>query len=275
MIYTGEFLNEISFPVGGIGCGCIGLAGNGSLIDWEIFNRPNKGSRNGYSHIAVKLKSQSGTYTKVLNSDLNTELTGHYEKSKFTGFGFGPSSMTMSGFPHFRRCVFTGEFPIAKLDFSDDDFPGPVSLTAFNAFIPLDSKNSSIPAAFYEISYTNDSENPVEFQCAFSLANPFEASENSTVVQGDITSVKLSYAGKTQTDPGYGDISLSCIDPTFVQEYWYRGVWQDGISTFWNEFAYTDRLTERRYAQPGSFDTCSILKSVTLSPGVSGVLPSA
>ena len=47
MKYENESLNEISFPLGGIGTGSIGLAGNGRLIDWEIFNRPNKGSVNG------------------------------------------------------------------------------------------------------------------------------------------------------------------------------------------------------------------------------------
>jgi len=36
MLYRDEFLKEISFPIGGIGSGCIGLAGNGRLVDWEI-----------------------------------------------------------------------------------------------------------------------------------------------------------------------------------------------------------------------------------------------
>ena len=47
MIYTGEHLRAISFPLGGIGTGSIGLRGNGQLFDWEIFNRPDKGSLNG------------------------------------------------------------------------------------------------------------------------------------------------------------------------------------------------------------------------------------
>ena len=54
MKYTGRKCNEISFPLGGIGTGSIGLKGNGALIDWEIFNRPNKNSVHGYSHFAVK-----------------------------------------------------------------------------------------------------------------------------------------------------------------------------------------------------------------------------
>lgn len=56
-IYKGSKTKEISFPLGGIGTGCIGLSGNGRLMDWEIFNKPNKGSANGFSHFAVKVES--------------------------------------------------------------------------------------------------------------------------------------------------------------------------------------------------------------------------
>ena len=41
-LYTGDRTSQISFPLGGLGTGCIGLAGNGRLIDWEIFNRHAK-----------------------------------------------------------------------------------------------------------------------------------------------------------------------------------------------------------------------------------------
>ena len=39
-VYKEEKTREISFPLGGIGTGCVGLAGNGQLVDMEIFNRP-------------------------------------------------------------------------------------------------------------------------------------------------------------------------------------------------------------------------------------------
>jgi uncharacterized protein (DUF608 family) len=53
-IYTSAETPRASFPLGGIGTGSIGLSASGRLIDWQIFNRPNKGGFNGYSHFAVK-----------------------------------------------------------------------------------------------------------------------------------------------------------------------------------------------------------------------------
>ena len=267
MIYKGEYLNEIVFPLGGIGSGSIGLTGNGRLFDWEIFNRPNKGSRNGQSHIAVKLIKDNKSYVKVLQSDLKKGHMGQYQQTKFSGYGFGPNTSTMCGFPHFKECEFDGEFPIANLKFTDDDFPGEVMLKAFNPFIPLDSKNSSLPSAFFEITYKNNTDSELEFQCAFTLANPFDETINTEIKNGNITSIKLADAVRSPDELGYGDICLTCDSPTFSQPYWYRGTWQDGISTFWNEFAYTDTLTHRTYEEAGKKDTCSMLKSFKLKPG--------
>lgn len=42
------------FPLGGIGAGAIGIGADGRLQDWEIFNRPAKGSVNGFSHFAIR-----------------------------------------------------------------------------------------------------------------------------------------------------------------------------------------------------------------------------
>ena len=75
--YTGDKTKEISFPLGGIGTGCIGLAGNGKLIDWEIYNRPNKGTINGFSHFAIKAESNGKVLdARVLNGDLLPGYTG-------------------------------------------------------------------------------------------------------------------------------------------------------------------------------------------------------
>ena len=173
--YTKESLREISFPLGGIGTGCIGLAGNGLLTDWEIFNRPNKGGDNGFSHFAIKaVKDGKTADARVLVADSDAHLAGAYAH----GFGTGLSSTSMQGFPHFKDCVFTGEFPAATVEFIDGTFPGRVTLTAWNPLIPLNDRDSSIPAAFFEIAVENTAQDALDYCIAASLRNPAAASVN-------------------------------------------------------------------------------------------------
>ena len=78
-LYKGKKTSQISFPLGGIGTGCIGLGGNGRLIDWEIFNRPDKGSLNGYSHLAVKASDGDRTVdARVLAGDMYCDFAGQH-----------------------------------------------------------------------------------------------------------------------------------------------------------------------------------------------------
>jgi len=172
--YTGQYAKEISFPLGGIGTGSIGIGGDGRLIDWEIFNKPSKGSVNGRSHFAIRAIQGDKITAAVLNGDMQKELTGQYNKHQWSWncYGFGAFLYKMCGFPHFKNVEFNGEFPMASIDFKDDKFPANINMTAFNPFIPLDSKNSSLPAAFFEFEVENTTSESIKYQIAFSVANP-------------------------------------------------------------------------------------------------------
>ena len=75
--YQGDKAREISFPLGGLGSGCLGLGGTGQLVDWEIFNRPAKGSRNGFSHFAVKAEAGGRVLdARVLQGDAAPPFSG-------------------------------------------------------------------------------------------------------------------------------------------------------------------------------------------------------
>ena len=150
--YSGQNLREISFPVGGIGAGCIGLAGNAALIDWEIRNHPDKGVRNSMTHFAVKAESSTRRIdARVLQGDYPGRLSGDYEGNvwQWHGFGYGVPQSSMAGFPHFENCAFFGNFPCARVELTDEHFPGTVALTAFSSFAPLQTEDSSLPCAFY------------------------------------------------------------------------------------------------------------------------------
>lgn len=267
MKYIGDYTREIAFPLGGIGTGSISLGGNGRLMDWEIFNRPSKGSINGYTHFAIKAVKDSKPITYILNGDLEKDFMGQYKQSKFTGYGFGPETQRMCGFPHFKYVEFDGEFPIATLNFMDDKFPANVKMTAFNPFIPCDAKNSSLPAAFFEIEVQNTTDEAVKYQIAFSVANPYKASRNRTKIKDGCHTLMLYNGGADKDNIEYGDLSVATdCEKSYMQAYWYRGGWQDKVVTFWNDFNNIEDLKVREYDTDGSFDTGTVVAEIEALP---------
>lgn len=251
--YKSNKTRQISFPLGGIGTGCIGLSGNGRLIDWEIFNRPNKRSFNGFSHFAVKAEAEGAVLdARILNGDMESPYVGEPLRGApiHTGYGFGPESNTMAGMSHFKDFVFTGQFPIATIDFSDVNFPGKVSLTAFNPFIPLNDEDSSIPGSFFEITIKNDTNVRITYTVCLSVANqiPTEKVLNKYEEMNNLHLLKLSSRQFDEEDPRFGDICIATdADDVSYQEYWYRGGWCDNLEMYWRDFIKNGRFENRRY----------------------------
>jgi non-lysosomal glucosylceramidase len=247
--YVGSKLNEISFPLGGIGAGSIGLAGNGRLVDWEIFNHPNKRSNNGFSFFAIKAEYQGVVkVAKVLNGDLHPPFIGSTNE-KFRGFGFGVERESMAGFPHFEKTEFTGQFPFAQIEYLDQKSPLDVRLTAFNPFIPLNDKDSSLPVAIFTYEVTNRSQEELDVSLVGCLSNPFEkGAVNEYFNSGPYKGIKLHSTHYKEDDPKFGDLTLSTDGQNIsYQSYWYRGGWFDNLTVFWKEFHAPGRFKERNY----------------------------
>jgi uncharacterized protein (DUF608 family) len=276
--FTGNKRNQISFPLGGIGTGSLGLSGTGRLIDWEIFNRPSKGSLNGFSHFAIKAEEDGKVIdARVMNADLPPPYTGNaLPGAKFHGYGFGPERYLLSGVPHFRDCTFTGAFPFAKIDFIDETFPGKVSLHAFNPFIPLNDKDSSLPCAFFEVEVTNTGEKIRDYTACLSVANPYKEDGrfNSYQSKGGISAIKMSRIETNTPDIRHGDMTIAVNgEDVSFQEYWYRGAWFDNIAVFWRDFCRPGKFKNRSYsadtANHGKVteDVASLAVRINVAPG--------
>lgn len=276
-----ENLREVSFPVGGIGAGCIGIAGNGRLIDWEIFNKPGKGCLNGCSHFAVKAERNGEVKAaRILNGDLTSEFSGAFEGNDvlFHGFGWGPSEGTLAGLPHFRNCEFNGTFPVAKLTFSDPGFPAGITMTAWSPFVPGESDTASMPAAMFEITFENTSLEAFDYSCAAVLANPWNTDlcTNKVITNNGITQLLL-HNNASADSLEYGEIALSTdAKNVSFQEYWYRGSWFDFLEVYWNDLTTPGRFKNRNYStrteklavavSAGESDTGVLAVHVSLKP---------
>jgi len=271
-IFKGAKSKEISFPLGGIGTGCIGLAGNGRLRDWEIFNRPNKASTNGFSHFAIKAEVGGNVIdARVLNGDLMPPYVGEVGKS----YGFGPSRDQMAGVPHFRGTEFRGEYPIARLRFIDEKFPGNVQMVAFNPYIPLDDADSSIPAAFFEIKVINNTRKSIDYTVCLAVQNPLPSGStvNAYDAKGKVRFVKLSSDKFNSDDADFGDLTIATdAEDVSYQEFWYRGQWFDSLGVYWRELSAPGKFQNRRYAKgtPGVQDTCTLAARFQMRPGETG-----
>ncbi len=276
-IYTDRKTNEISFPLGGIGGGCIGLGGNGRLIDWEIFNRPNKGSLNGMSHFAVKAEHDGELLdARILHGDLPMPYSGEMAGARFgSGFGWGPRRENLCGMPHFPKHTFRGEFPFAELAFSGaETFPGTPVLHAWSPFIPTNEDDSGLPGAFFEIELRNSTSTAIDYTVIGALSNPFgrEHACNRVTRDAGLHQLTLSNSERATDDPDYGDLTLTTdADDVSFQEYWYRGGWCDDLEVYWQDFTAPGRFRNRSYSegiQRGSTgrDTGHLAAHVTLAP---------
>ena len=277
MEYTGKYTSQISFPLGGIGTGCIGLGGNGGLVDIEIKNRPNKNSTAEFTHFAIKAEDEDGVIdARILQGDLEKDFIGCTERPRYTGYGFGPDRGTMAGFPHFENVRFVGEFPFANLYFAHRRFPGEVSMTAFNPFIPTNEDDSSIPAAFFNFRIKNTHSKKLTYTLALSCNNYYCRTQtvHTYEEQDSAKLIFLSNTGSKDTTE-YGDLTIATdCEAVSYQEYWFRGRWFDNSSVFWQEFTRPGKLKNRIYEadrdNPDSNETsdvATLAAHLELEPG--------
>ena len=253
--FTGQALQEIAFPVGGIGTGCISMGGRGELRDWEIFNRPAKGSSLDFSFFALwAQRAGKPAVARVLERRF---------LPPYRDDGFGLPQRQLSGLPRLTEAVFRGAYPFASIDFRDEDLPVKVHLEAWNPFIPLNVDDSAIPVALFDWTLTNPTNDTVLVSLAACLSNPIgdrytdvngkkpglglnlNAFEDAGTYQG----ILLSSRKVPAEDPNFGTMALVTTHRAVdVQTRWYRGGWWDPCHIFWDDFSDNGRVKEVRDA---------------------------
>ena len=289
LVYEGEQLREIAFPLGGLGTGCVSLSGTGALVDWEIFNRPNKGCVLPYSFFTIWAKEQDGQpVTRVVQAPPMSPYSGS-GGGNFRGLGFGVTRENGAGFPHMRSARFRGEFPFAEVEFEDPRLPVSVKLEAYSPFIPLNPDDSGIPVAVLRFHVRNDGNLPVDVSLLGNLFNAvgypgtglvmgahFGQNENRYVDQDGVRGLLMTSTKYADDDPAFGTMALTTTWPdVFSQCAWLRAGWYDAMHDFWNHLSETGTLPERALgpSDDGQSDVGTLGLQARLEPGESAVLP--
>lgn len=243
--FTGPALKMISFPLGGIGAGSIGLGGRGQLRDWEIFNRPDQGNSPQYAIASIWVEPQGGSPVAHI-------LEARIEKPYQGQDGLG--SQNAPGLSRLQAATFTGEFPRAHIDFHDDRLPVKVSLCAGTPFIPLDADASGLPVAVLRYRVSNPSRTSVSASIALSIENPVKpaalaghASEpkvsqvNERRASGPMQGLFMHNPAVPRSDVEYGTFAIAVLNAAEGRYTslggWPAGRWWNSPLLFWDDFS--------------------------------------
>ncbi len=194
-VYMGKTARTIGMPVGGIGAGQIYLCGDGSLGLWEIFNdhveHPHGAAAYARRTIPKPVRHGLGLYWK--QDDKTT--TAMLDHSGFDGVGF------------------RNMHPVGVVYYGSENAPVKVTLEGFSPFIPLNAKDSGLPATIMMVTVENVSDKRLEIGTASWLENPIgktahaasvAGNRKSAVVRGDSTG-RIFHSAEAAPEPPLPD----------------------------------------------------------------------
>ena len=136
-VWRGDALKPIGMPVGGIAAGQMYLGGDGRLLHWAVFN---KHVNTGYGQRCYRLweppaRVDQGFAIRVAR-----------------GKGTVVRRLDRTGVRDVRFC---GEYPIGRVEYRDPALGVQVTMQAFSPFIPLNAKDSALPATVLRFTLKN------------------------------------------------------------------------------------------------------------------------
>ncbi len=271
-VFSGPQLSEIAFPLGGVGAGCIALGGRGQLRDWEIFNRPDKGSSPNYAFAAIRVDDgRRAPFASVLEARLQPPYQG----------AFGLGSRNAPGLQRLQGATFTGEFPFARVAFRDRRVPVRITLDAFSPFIPHEADDSGLPVAVLRYRVRNQHSARVTVSIAYSVENGLTTNVavprgrpdpriNETHADDRVRGLLMRNPWLATDHPLAGSLGLWVLNGDPVQvtmlRGWPRARWWTSAQHFWDDFS-SDGALGPEAAEPGPVGAVCLQQSI--APGAS------
>lgn len=239
----GPGAQAVAFPLGGIGTGTVSVGARGELRDWEIANRPDKGSWLPFTFFALRIAGERlAPIARVLEGPIQPSYEGD------SGYNY----RQLAGLPRMQDSTFTGEYPLMRIAFSDERMPVAVELEAYSPLIPLDADDSGIPAFVWRYRVTNTGEEPVDVSVAGTLTNPiattgrnifhaplYKGAPTLDYVGGEVSGLRFG-TSLDPLDPDHGTAVLAtAAERVTAIPRWPSNVWNDAAQHFWDEFVAT------------------------------------
>ena len=239
--YSGERLNRVAFPLGGMGAGMICLEGTGALSHFSLRNAPDVFNE-PCTFAAISLQGPSPA-ARVLEGPVpGWKLFGQ------PGTGNGAAG-TSFGLPRFREARFRARFPFATVTLHDPDVPLEVEIWGWSPFEPGNADAASLPVAALEYRFKNRSTSDVQAVFSWNARNfmalngrraaahpaPGDTPPGVNAIAGGF----LLWSGSSSEAPQEAAaLAATVSDPAVkVNHAWFRGGWFDALTMAWKDVA--------------------------------------
>lgn len=275
MKYVAKPIPESGIPLGGIGTGSFEIRADGKFYEWQIFN--NKPWRCGGAPWEMQQEEfmRPNEFFFAVRAKPNGEgPTVRVLRFESMDLEHGYDPYTLPWVKGIESIEYVGEYPVATLNYLDENLPVRVKLEAFSPFIPGELKDSSLPTAVFVFKLSNSLDKPVEASVLACMKNPVgrfvqgRKCVNRVFKETDRVSIKMSAEGVPENHPTYGgSVALTVLDPNASFEAGLPAKSQD-FKSMWVDLR-SDGLLESRRSEASSLgEVYGLLCSKTsLKPG--------
>ncbi len=256
--YSGEYLDRIAFPIGGIGAGMFCIEGSGAISHMSVRNRPEVFNE-PCMFAAISVRG-------IENGSLVIEgEVPEWKKFGRPDSGNGSGGTTW-GLPRFESADFTARFPFANINLKDPDMPVAVQITGWSPFIPSDADNSSLPAGGIEYSFKNTGTSKIDAVFSYNSVNFMGQQNGKALIRPLSNGFILSETGVKDKPETKGDFAIFTNEPgTIVDHCWFRGGWWDPLTITWNTITKTESRSTPPVESPAP--GASLYVPFSLEPG--------
>lgn len=225
--YSGENLNRVAFPIGGLGAGMFCLEGTGAISHMSVRNKPDVFNEPGMFG-AIALKGDKPV-AKILEGP-----SPDWKRFGQPNSGNG-SGGAIFGLPRFDQATFLARFPFGTITLEDAGFPLRVEIKGWSPFIPNDADNSGLPVGALEYKFTNQGNERADFVFSFHAKNFMKQNDGGVnairelpggfVLANDPTAEKPFLEGSFAV--------FTDREDAIVDHCWFRGGWFDPLTITW------------------------------------------
>ena len=229
-------LDQVAFPMGGIGAGMICLEGAGALTHVSVRSQPMVQNQPGlFAAISI---GGPGKLARVVEGQVPRWKL--YER-RHAATGSAPLG---SGLPRFQRATFRSHFPFGRVELEDDTLPISARITGWSPFEPGDADSSSLPVAGLEYTFTHNGHEELDAVFSFNVRNFLPARmdewdngpEPERGARGTPGGFILYGGAWPEARQEEAWFSAAVDDPAVkVNLAWFRGSWFDPLTMLWRD----------------------------------------